>query len=74
MPRTKRTLLQCQTLDRYPKFSNRSSETQYKCSQGDPFEKVWGGGYGGVGCAEFQGGTRPATMRMQNRSDGTQSA
>ena len=34
MPRTKRTLPPCQTLDSHPEFLNRLSETQYKCSQG----------------------------------------
>ncbi len=29
-------------------FLNRLNETQYKCSQGDPFEKVGGGGKVGV--------------------------
>jgi hypothetical protein len=35
------------------KKSNRLSETQYKCSQGDPFENVGGGGTVGIGCAGF---------------------
>ncbi len=51
MPRTMRTLPKCLTLDRIPQFLNRLSETQYKCSQGDPFEKMGGGGTVGVGCA-----------------------
>ena len=36
-----------------PKFLNRLSETQYKCSQGDPFENLLGSGTVGVGCAGF---------------------
>ena len=34
-------------------FLNRLSETQYKCSQGDPFENAGGGGTVGVGCRAY---------------------
>ncbi len=36
-----------------PEFLNRLSETQCRCSLGDPFENCLGGGTVGVGCAGF---------------------
>ena len=53
MPRTQFRLPPCQTLNRGSKISNRLSETQYKCSQGDPFEKLGGGSAMGVGGRGF---------------------
>jgi hypothetical protein len=53
MPRTMRTPPKCLTLDRHPEFLNHLSETQYRCSLGDPFEKVGGGGTVGVGGAGY---------------------
>ncbi len=41
-------------------FLNRLSETQYKCSQGDPFEKVGGAGHGGRPRLDLEGGTPPS--------------
>ncbi len=51
-----RTLPKCLTLDSRPEFLDRSSETQYKCFLGDPFEKVGGAGTVGVGGAGFRRG------------------
>ena len=40
-----------------PEFLNRLSETQYKCSQGDPFENVGVGVRWGSAALDFEGGT-----------------
>ncbi len=40
-----------------PQLLNHLSETQYKCSQGDPFEKAGGGGAVGSAALDFEGGT-----------------
>ena len=53
MPSTILNPAGCPPFDRNPRFLNRLSETQYKCSHGDPFEKVGGGGTVGVGCAGY---------------------
>jgi hypothetical protein len=45
---SKHSLVSCFSLDKDFRFPIRLSETQYKCSQGDPFEKVGGGGTVGV--------------------------
>ena len=71
LPRTTRMLPSCKTLDIHPEFLNLLSETQYKCSQGDLFEKL--GVRWGSAALDFQGGTPIPSMRMQNCLDRTPS-